>query len=475
MNKLIRNFLSVLIGRISGHALAFAAAVYLARVLHPEGYGVIGFLSSYTSFFMLLAALGIPVYGVRELARINNPDEKARFSGVWIGTNLLFALAAYLLSVGLLYLLRVDPVIKKFGIIWGVRLIFSGASCYWIFQAHEKMGLVGIRDFLKGLLFCGTVILFVKSSDQLLAAAWLSSGSVLMGELFLMAILFSGFLGFVPRLSLYRRKAAGSLKPVVRIGFALLMVQIYYRTDSVILEFMKGEKSVGLYSAMYQLIFVGESIAVLYFASILPRISAFWHTDREKLSSLLSFSMSIFVVLGFLSGIVGVLFSREIIGIIYGASYSSSHRAFAILIWSMVMTYTALTPAYFLLGTKYQKECSHATITAALVNLVLNFPLIIYYGIFGAAVATVVSKITEFAYVYRRANEKVALGWGIDRALKLAVAVIIALCVGILDQRYEMTAVLNLALVCSSYLVAILMLRVISIKELKRSMKAIEI
>jgi O-antigen/teichoic acid export membrane protein len=377
--------------------------------------------------------------------------------------------------VGLLYSLRVDPVIKKFGIIWGARLIFSGASCYWIFQAHEKMGLVGIRDFLKGLLFCGTVILFVKSSDRLLTAAWLSSGSVLVGELFLMVILFSGFLGFVPKLNFYRRKTAGSLKPVFRIGFALLMVQIYYRTDSVILEFMEGEKSVGLYAAMYQLIFVGESIAVLYFASILPRISTFWHADREKLSSLLSFSKSMFVVLGFLSGIVGVLFSREIIHMIYGASYSSSHSAFAILIWSMVMTYTALTPAYFLLGTKYQKECSHATITAALVNLVLNFPLIIYYGIFGAAIATVISKITEFAYVYRKASEKVALGWGIGRALKLAVAVIIALGVGIVNQRYEMTAVLNLILVCSSYLVAILMLRVISIKELKRSMKAIEI
>lgn len=424
---------------------------------------------------MLLAALGIPVYGARELARISDPDQKARFSGAWMGANLLFAFAAYLLFAGSLWLLRLDPVVRRFGIIWAARLVFSGASCYWIFQAHERMGLVGIRDFLKGALFCGSVIVFVKSPDQLLNAAWLSSGSILVGELLLIILLLSGLLGFVPRPGFYGRGDRGSLKPAVRIGFILLMAQIYYRMDSVILEFIKGERDVGLYTAIYQLIFVGESVAVLYFASILPRISSFWQHDRGKLHYLLEFSMSVFVALGCLLGIMGLLFSREIIHILYGAGYTSSHRALAILIWSMVMTYTALTPVYFLIGTKYQKECSHATVIAALVNLVLNFPLIIYYGIYGAALATVVAKITESVYVYRRADEKIALNWGKSRALRLALAIIISLGIGALNQRYKVTAILNATAVCISYFAAILGLKVISVRELKRSMKAIEI
>jgi len=258
------------------------------------------------------------------------------------------------------------------------------------------------------------------------------------------------------------------------IGLTLLMSQIYYRTDSVIIGLIKGEKFVGLYTAIYQLIFIGESIAVLYFVSILPRISTFWRNGREKLSSLLEFSMSVFVITGCLSGIVGVLFSKEIVYLVYSSGYVSSHRAFAILIWSMVMTFLSLTPVYFLIGTQYQKECFHATVIAAVVNLILDFPLIIYYGINGAALATVVSKVTEFFYVYKKASEKIVLEWKRDRVLKLALAIAIALGVGMINRGYVRPLPLNLAAVCASYFAAILGLKVVSIKELKRSVKHIE-
>jgi O-antigen/teichoic acid export membrane protein len=474
VSKILRNFFSVLMGRIGGHGLTVIASIYLARILNPEGYGVVGFLSSYGSFFMLLAALGIPVYGARELAKIGDALKKARFTGAWMGRNLLLALALYVLFVGSLWLLKLGPVVRQFGIIWGARLIFSGASCYWVFQAHEKMGIVGLRDLLKGALFCAAVVVFVKSPDQLLNVAWFSSGTVLVGELLLLTLLFSGFLGFVPRPGFYRKEDHGSLRHAARIGLILLMAQIYYRTDSVLLGFIKDEKHVGLYTAIYQLIFAGESIAVLYFASILPRISSFWQSDRAKLSSLLEFSMSVFVALGCLLGILGLVFSANIVNIIYGSDYASSHRAFGILIWSMVMTYTALTPAYFLMGTQFQKECSHATMMAALVNLVLNFPLIIYYGIYGAALATVASKVTEFAYVYKKANEKTTLKWSPTRVLRLGAAIAIAFCIGAASRRYEVNALLSVAVVFVSYAAAILGLKVTSIEELKQHLEAIE-
>jgi O-antigen/teichoic acid export membrane protein len=474
VSKILRNFFSVLIGRIGGHGLTVVASIYLARILNPEGYGVVGFLSAYGSFFMLLAALGIPVYGTRELAKMGDTFEKARFTGTWMVTNLLLALALYVLFASSLWLLKLGPVIRQFGIIWGARLILSGASCYWVFQAHERMGIVGLRDLLKGALFCAAVFVFVRSPDQLLNVAWFSSGTVLVGELFLLFLLFSGFLGFVPRPGFHRREDHGSLRHAARIGLILLMAQIYYRMDSVLLGFIKDEKHVGLYTAIYQLIFAGESIALLYFASILPRISSFWQSDRAKLSSLLEFSMSVFVVLGCLLGILGLLFSGNIVHIIYGSDYASSHRAFGILIWSMVMTYTALTPAYFLIGTQYQRECSHATMIAALVNLILNLPLIIYYGIYGAALATVVSKVTEFAYVYKKANEKMALKWNPARVLRLGTAIAIAFCIGAASRRYEVAALLSAAVVCISYFAAILGLKVTSIKELKQYLRAIE-
>ena len=43
---------------------------YLARTLGPEHIGLINFAESFAKYFVVLAALGIPIYGVREIAKL---------------------------------------------------------------------------------------------------------------------------------------------------------------------------------------------------------------------------------------------------------------------------------------------------------------------------------------------------------------------------------------------------------------------
>jgi O-antigen/teichoic acid export membrane protein len=42
---------------------------YLARILMPEGLGVINFLDNIIQYLIFIVGLGIPIYGVREIAR----------------------------------------------------------------------------------------------------------------------------------------------------------------------------------------------------------------------------------------------------------------------------------------------------------------------------------------------------------------------------------------------------------------------
>ena len=48
---------------------------YLARVLGPSQLGLINFAESIARYFILLAALGIPIYGVREIAKLQQNKE----------------------------------------------------------------------------------------------------------------------------------------------------------------------------------------------------------------------------------------------------------------------------------------------------------------------------------------------------------------------------------------------------------------
>jgi O-antigen/teichoic acid export membrane protein len=49
---------------------------YASKVLGPHGIGVSNFAESLCRYFMLFAALGIPVYAVREISKNSNDKEK---------------------------------------------------------------------------------------------------------------------------------------------------------------------------------------------------------------------------------------------------------------------------------------------------------------------------------------------------------------------------------------------------------------
>jgi O-antigen/teichoic acid export membrane protein len=42
---------------------------YITRVLGPVGVGRVAFVDNATQYFIIFASLGIPVYGVREVAK----------------------------------------------------------------------------------------------------------------------------------------------------------------------------------------------------------------------------------------------------------------------------------------------------------------------------------------------------------------------------------------------------------------------
>ena len=66
--NIILNVLNVLFPLIT--------APYVARVLLPENVGLYNFANTYAGYFALVAALGIPTYGVRAVAKCRD-DKKA--------------------------------------------------------------------------------------------------------------------------------------------------------------------------------------------------------------------------------------------------------------------------------------------------------------------------------------------------------------------------------------------------------------
>jgi O-antigen/teichoic acid export membrane protein len=80
---------------------------YLARTLGPEHVGVLNFAESFAKYFVLLAALGIPIYGVREVAKV--ASDRVQLTKTASEIFIINSLGTLLLSVIFLVFIFVLP------------------------------------------------------------------------------------------------------------------------------------------------------------------------------------------------------------------------------------------------------------------------------------------------------------------------------------------------------------------------------
>ena len=72
-----KNYIYNLINTVSGILFPLITFPYVSRVLLADGIGQVQFFDSIISYISLVTSLGIPLYAVRELARIRD-DVQAR-------------------------------------------------------------------------------------------------------------------------------------------------------------------------------------------------------------------------------------------------------------------------------------------------------------------------------------------------------------------------------------------------------------
>ena len=76
MASVSKNYILSLVNTISGLLFPIITFPYASRILMADGIGEVNFFTSIISYISLFTCLGIPLYAVREIARVRD-DEKA--------------------------------------------------------------------------------------------------------------------------------------------------------------------------------------------------------------------------------------------------------------------------------------------------------------------------------------------------------------------------------------------------------------
>ena len=372
---------------ISKVVFPLITAPYVARVVDANDLGLFNFANVYASYFTLVAMLGIPLYGAREVAKVRDNVDKTNklFSELFSITviNTLFTSFIYLLSLLLIDRLSADYTVF---IILGISLYCSPLNIDWFYGGLENFKLITFRSLIVKILSLVFLFVFVKNRNDFYIYLWISVFYTVANDIWNFVVLFK--LGYKIKLTIIGLRK--HIKPLLILFASSLAVSVYTMLDTVMLGFLSAYVEVAYYSyAMHMSKALLAAITSLSAVAV-PRISYYMGNNQYKeINDLVSKSLSFVSFLAFPLFVIIVLLSPIFIPLFLGAQFVGSVLPLQIL--SSLLVFIGLNNLFgtqCLVGLGYYNLLLYSVLAGTITNFILNIILIPLYGAVGASIAS---------------------------------------------------------------------------------------
>lgn len=382
--NLFTNMLSLGGGEILARLTAFVGVAYLARVLGPEGFGLVGFATAVCSY-LALTNWALNDIGTREVAK--TPHQAGVLGASVIAVKLTLAIAGWLILVLVFPLLDLPEGARPVILFAGLLLFAFAIDGGWILKGLEQSRLIGVAQVLGQLLFVAMVFLLVRTPDDIAFAPLAQFG----GE-FAAALLLSAWIFRTHRPRINWLRGLGVLRAAGFLIVSRLFRALIFSFDVLLLGFMLTQQDVGLYTAPYRVIFLLLAIAVAIYTAYLPAYTRAAALNDGQLSDLVNRSLELAAAVGIPLAVGGMVLAEPLLTLLFGSVYVGGAGAFRWLLLSvaLIFFYGGLRNVLIVFGRTRTDLALVAA--AAAVNVALNLLLISRYGIEGAALVTALSE-----------------------------------------------------------------------------------
>lgn len=369
---------------------------YVSRILLAEGNGKVSFVASVANYFMLVASLGIPTYGVRACAQVRDDKEKLSKTVQEIFfINLVMTLLVIFSYVLCVFTIPRFQLEKELFIINGVNILLNMFGMNWLYQALEQYDYITFRSLVFKVLSVGLMFLFVHQKEDY----------IIYGAITVFAAVGANVLNFIRINNFISFKWYGKycvkrhIKPIMILFAQSLAVSIYTNLDTVMLGFMKSDVDVGYYNAAVKIKTILLSLVTSLGNVLLPRMSYYAkHKLKNEFKDTMVKALNFTVLLSIPLVIYFVLYAKESILLLAGAGYAGAVLAMQIITIAVIPNgLTGVLGIQVLTALEKEKYVLYSVTLGAIVDLLLNLSFIPQYGAAGAAFATTIAEFTVLA------------------------------------------------------------------------------
>ncbi len=403
--KLLTNSLFYTFGRILPQVVSFFMLPIYTMYLLPADYGITASMATMAAIFAILFSLSVE----HSLFRLYHDYKDEEQKRVFFGT--VFSLIMVISVVFVILLFTFNAYIEKIY----HTIPFFPFYFITILSAYTGMFAIVPRMILiskeKGLIY------FTIGLVQLVVALVLNIIFIIVLQQKAIGVLKAGLITNVIMLPIYlflqlkysrislNFKMAGNilnyslpLLPVALSGWILNL------SDRIFIDRFYTQADVGIYSLGYQIagvyIMVITSVRLAYIPLFYKLANAGDQISAHR--KLYNYNFYYYVFSLFF-GFMIIFYSKELIGLFLNKKYFYSWIICAIITFASIFTETLFTLSIH----QVKKTYYHTLIVgcSALMNLFLNWLLVPLWGMYGAAIATLICSFIMF-FLYFKASQK---------------------------------------------------------------------
>ena len=390
-NRVLKNATWIIGCKIIQSLLGIIITMLSARYLGPANYGLINYAASVVSFVAPIMQLGLNSILVQEIVT------KSEQEGEILGTALLMSfISSFFCILGVIAFVSIvnynEPTTIIVCALYSVLLIFQALEMmqYW-FQAKYLAKYTSIVSLSAYIIVSAYKIILLISGKSVY---WFAVSNAFDFCLIAIALLvIYKIVGGQP--FKFSFKTAKHLVNQSRYYIiSSLMITIFAEIGKVILKIMNSNAEVGFYSAAVTIAGITSFVFVAIIDSMRPMILEHKSNgNTESYKRNFSRLCGIVIYLSLAQSIVIALLAKYVVLILYGGEYLPAVSALRIIVWYTTFSYLGSVRNVWILAEGKQKYLWVINLCGAIANILLNFILIPFIGINGAALASLATQI----------------------------------------------------------------------------------
>lgn len=381
--------------------LGLLTAVFLARILGPENYGVYSFVYALIMVLAIPAQLGLPQLLVRETSKAAAKQQWGLMRGLWRWGTMATCIFSSVIIL-LVYLAitvfedKFDTAVRNtlLAALLLIPLVALGDLRDAAMRGLHKVVLGQIPgSILRPILFLAflAISLIVTPNGFVQPHHAMSMQSLAAA----ISFIFGGWMLWKMRPEALIQKPHPEyqwrewLKASIPLGLIAGFQLVNYHTGIIVLGMFRPSEEAGIYKVIVtcaSLVAFGlqaiNLVLAPHFASLYAK------RELQQLQRLVTISARAILALALPVVLIFVTYGDAFLSIVFGTEYAVGYYPLLILVIGQLVNASMGSVGLLLNMTGHERDTMRGVIMAAIVNLALSILLIPYFGIFGASAAT---------------------------------------------------------------------------------------